>query len=292
GEQAWLAAVERDLEQLPIVRVQARGAGHALEPHGAVVGVHVHDLGDVAVAGGHRVLRLAAGGVVQVQVAPAVALAPPQDLVRLRQVAPVDRVDAALEPGRHVLVQHLAHGAGGDVGDPQPDVLVVARAGREREGPAVRRPLHVLPAAEAADVVALGGAVLVRRHLQPHHGTGRDVDDHALDHGDVLVADQRVLPALDLWVADHGLHQHHLAGPALVLLEGRDLRRVGRPHQDRAVAVGPAGVVGGVAVVGAAIGGEPGFLARGDVAHPQVPVADEGLRLAVRRAHAGLLAAL
>src|SRR5690606_26825714 len=151
---------------------------------------------------------------------------------------------------------------------------------------------HVLPAAEAADVVALGGAVLVRRHLQAHHGAGRDVDHHALDDGDVLVADQRVLPALDLRVADHGLHQDHLAGPALVLLEGRDLRRVGRPHQDRAVAVGPAGVVGGVAVVGAAIGGELRLLARGDVAHPQVPVADEGLRLAVRRAHAGLLAAL
>src|SRR5690606_15492668 len=58
------------------------------------------------------------------------------------------------------------------------------------------------------------------------------------------------------------------------------------------VAVGPAGVVGGVAVVGAAVGGEPGFLAGGDVAHPQVPVADEGLGLAVRGAHARLLAAL
>src|SRR5690606_34113623 len=109
------------------------------------------------------------GGVVQVQVAPAVALAPPQDLVARGQPAPVDRVDAAFEPGRHVFVQDLADRTGVGIGYAQPHVLVVARAGGEGERPAVGRPLHVLPAAEAAHVVALGGTVLVGRHLQPHH---------------------------------------------------------------------------------------------------------------------------
>src|SRR5690606_30311610 len=159
-------------------------------------------------------------------------------------------------------------------------------------GLAVGGPLHVLPAAEAADVVALRGAVLVRRHLQAHDLARGDVDDHAFDHGDVFVADQRVLPALHLRMPDHGLHQHHVAGLALVLLEGGDLRGIRRPDQDRAVAVGPAGVVGGVAVVGGAVRRELGLGAGFDVPDPQVPVADEGFRLAVGGTHARLLAAL
>src|SRR5690606_10286681 len=113
------------------------------------------------------------------------------------------------------------------------------------------------------------------------------VDDHALDHGDVLVADERILPSLDLRRADVGMHQHHLAGLALVLPERRDLHRVRRPHQDGIVGVLPAGVVGGVAVVGAAVGGQLRFRAAGQVAHPQVPVADEGFAPAVGRAYAG-----
>src|SRR3546814_1262766 len=104
---------------------------------------------------------------------------------------------------------------------------------------------------------------IFRRHLQSHHLARRHIDDHALDHGDVLVAHERVLPLLDLRRADIGADQGHGAGPALVLPEGGDLRRIRRPHQDRLVGVLPAGVVGGVTVVLHAVGGELRLLAGG-----------------------------
>ncbi len=129
--------------------------------------------------------------------------------------------------------------------------------------------------------------MLVRPHLEAHRALAVHVDDHALDHGDDAIARQRILPGLQLRVPDAGVHQVHLADAALVLLEGGDLARVGRPLHHRAIAEAPAGVVGGVAVVLDAVGGERRFLVGGDVAHPQVPVADEHRPLAVGRQHVG-----
>src|SRR3546814_9801815 len=80
-----LAAVERDLVEVLVVRVAPVLHADAAEPHRARPWVHAQHFGDIARAAGHRVLELAAGRVVQVQVAPVVALAEPQDLVRARQ---------------------------------------------------------------------------------------------------------------------------------------------------------------------------------------------------------------
>ena len=82
-----------------VVRVAARLAADAGEPHRARRRIQAQHFGDVPVAARSPALQLAGGEVVQVQVAPVAALAPPQHFVALRQVAPVDRVDAALEPG-------------------------------------------------------------------------------------------------------------------------------------------------------------------------------------------------
>src|SRR5207245_8135477 len=73
--------------------------------------------------------------------------------------------------------------------------------------------------------------------------------------------------------------------PALVLLERRDLLRVGGPEEDRAVTVGPSGVVGGVAEVLDPVGGELGLLPRRQIADPQVVTANEGRQLPVGRGH-------
>src|SRR6185503_2456524 len=75
----------------------------------------------------------------------------------------------------------------------------------------------------------------------------------------------------------------HLADVALVLLLRGDLPRVGRPRHDRAVAGAPAGVVGGVAEVLHAVGGERLLLPALHVADPEVPVADEDAARAVWR---------
>ena len=89
--------------------------------------------------------------------------------------------------------------------------------------------------------------------------------------------------AFELRMAVGDGHEVHLAVFALVLLEGGDLFGVGRPDEDGVVAHLPSGVVGGVAEVLDAVGGELGLFAGGDVAYPEVVVADErGLGLVGR----------
>ena len=82
-------------------------------------------------------------------------------------------------------------------------LLVIARGGNEREIRRIGAPLHVGPfAAAAGDVVAQRGAVLIGRHLQAHHMRIGDVDHHALNGGDHVVAGQRIFPGLQRGMAD------------------------------------------------------------------------------------------
>ena len=113
--------------------------------------------------------------------------------------------------------------------------------------------------------------------------SGVDVDDDAVEHRHDLVAGQRELRDAQRRVSDGGRDEVHLADLALVLLLRRDLLRVGRPERDGAIAAAPAGVVGGVAEVLDAVGGQLPFLPCRDVHHPQVPVADEDAALRVGR---------
>ena len=80
-----------------------------------------------------------------------------------------------------------------------------------------------------------------------------------------------------------GRNEVEFADAALILLEGRDLPRVGRPGGDRAVAHRPAGVVRGVAEILHPVGGEL-YLAFGcNIAQThKFPIANEGRALAVR----------
>ena len=89
--------------------------------------------------------------------------------------------------------------------------------------------------------------------------------------------------ALQLGMADLGRDEVHVADLALILLERRDLLRVGRPDENRAIALDPASVVGGVAEVFHAVLRELRLLAGRDVAHPQIPIANERRLLAVGR---------
>src|ERR1019366_1743641 len=73
-----------------------------------------------------------------------------------------------------------------------------------------------------------------------------------------------------------GFHQVHFAHAALILLEGGDALGIGRPQDDGPKASGPTGVVGGVAEVLDAVGGERLLPIGGGVAHPQIGIADEG----------------
>ena len=82
---------------------------------------------------------------------------------------------------------------------------------------------------------------------------------------------------------DARLDQVHVADVALVLLEGRDLPRVGRPEENRPVAPGPARVVGGVAEVLHAVGGELPLGAGREIADPEILVPDEGAQLPIGR---------
>src|SRR5687768_9403635 len=106
-----------------------------------------------------------------------------------------------------------------------------------------------------------------------------------MQHRDDPVAGKRAFPRLEHLLTDLRLDEVHVADVSLILLLRRDLPRIGRPEQDRAIAAHPTGVVGGVAEILHAIGGELPLLAGRDVPHPEVPVADERRALAVGRDH-------
>ena len=128
---------------------------------------------------------------------PVVALAEPDDLLRLRQIAPVDAPVARFEEGGDLLFEHVAHRAGGGIGDAQHFFLVIARGRNVRQVRAVLVPLRVGPfAAAARHVVAQRRPVLVRRQIQAHHARTVQVEHHALDRRHHGVAGQGVLPRL------------------------------------------------------------------------------------------------
>ncbi len=226
-------------------------------------------LGHVSVAGRDRVLERARVQIVEIELTPVVAFGEPDDLVRFRQIPPVDAPVARLVERRRRLVEDVADRAGRRVGHAELLMLVIARGGHEREGRAIGAPLHVVPLAVAAgQVVTERRPVLVGRHLQADNGLGSNIDHDAVNHRHDLVARQRVFPRLQGRVPDLRVDEVHLANLALVLLERRDLLRIGRPAHNRPVALRPAGVIGRVAEVRHAIGGQRRFRTSRDIAHP------------------------
>ena len=224
-QQLDLAAIKGGAVDVLVIGIAVRFTTDAIEPDRAGCFVQLQHFDHVPVACGHRALLLATGEVMQVEVAPVRLLRPPQEFVGFRQVAPVHHAaDAALELGLGRFQIDIVDRAAGDIGDAQLRGSVAAIGADEGERLAVICPLHVLPAAAAADIVAGGRAMLVRRHLQTNQprSLAAEVDDDALDHGDVLVADERILPLLHARCADIGADHGHGAGLALVLLEGGD----------------------------------------------------------------------
>ncbi len=277
GRQRGVAlAVEADAVEVREVGVLPRLAAVGREEDGAGRLVDAHDAGHRARARRHLVLETAVGQVVEIQVAPVVALRIPQDFVGGPQHTPAGR---CLEVGLLGLRKDGADGAGRHLGHPHRGGLVVARGRHEGQPRGVGAPAHVVH----RDVVAEHGAVVVGRHLEAHDGAAVGVDHDPVQQRHRLVTGQRILPRLEHRVAGRGLDQVHLADLAFVLLERGHLLRIRRPQDDRARRRPPAGVVGGVAEVGHAVGRERTLDLRGQVAHPQVPVLDEDRARAVGR---------
>ena len=128
-------------------------------------------------------------------------------------------------------------------------------------------------------VIAQGRAVLIRIHLKTDDPAAVHVDDHPMNHRDDFVAGQRILPRLQRRMIDSRVDQVHFADVPLILLKRRNFFGIGRPQEDGPFAACPSGVVGGIAEILHAVGGQRRLGTRGDVAHPEIPVADErGLR--------------
>ena len=180
---------------------------------------------------------------------PVVALGVPEDLFRLGEVAPVG---VGLEEGLHDLLEQVADLARARIGHADERPLVIARTRHEDEAGAVGAPLDVGERPAAGHVVAHGGPVLIRGHVQADDAARRRrlrVDHHPVDAEDDRVFRERVAPRLEFRVPDLGrdhVHHPHAAG---VVLEGGDAPRVGRPLEHGTVALHPARVVRRVAEV-------------------------------------------
>src|SRR5262249_52362656 len=108
----------------------------------------------------------------------------------------------------------------------------------------------------------------IRRHLQPNHSTGIDIDDDALDLEDLRVARQWILPGFERRMRDGGMDKIHLTPSAAVVLERGNFFRVGRPEQDRTIAAAPTGVIGRVAKILYPVLGELCIGARCEIPDP------------------------
>ena len=281
-EELEIPAVHSDPIEMPEVRIAAALSADADEVQRAVRLVYVKQLRHVAFSG--RDLALLASGlqIVQIEMAPVVALGEPDHFVRSRQVPPVDPAVARFVKRLGFFLHHLADESRRRIGHAQLLALVVPRRRHECHRRTVRTPLHVAPDLVARDVVAQRRSMLIGRHLQPRHLARLYVDDDPLNHRDRRIARQRVLPRLQHRMPDLRLDQVHLADAALILLIRGDLLRVGRPRHDWAIAVRPSRVVGRVAEVFHAVERQLRFLVGRHVANPQIPVTDEDRLLPVR----------
>src|SRR5689334_22883349 len=101
----------------------------------------------------------------------------------------------------------------------------------------------------------------VRSHLQPDDARRVDVNDHALDFEDFVVAGQRIPPRFQTRMSDACVGQIHLADASGIMLKGGKALRVRRPEYDGVAAAGPAGIVGRISKVLDAILRQLSFLA-------------------------------
>ena len=222
--------------------------------------------------------------IVEIELAPVVALREPDHLIRCRQNPPVEPVAARLKEGVYSFLENVANFARRGIRDTELRAFVIAGSGNERELYAVPAPFGIGKLAIAAlDVITYGRTVSVRRHLQTSDAGAIDINDDPFDHEDLVVSRQGVLPGFELWMPHSGIHQIHLAGAAAVVLKRCDLFRIGGPEQNRPIALDPTGIVGGVAEVLDATGCELRLLPAGDLPNPEVVVADECRTLAIRR---------
>src|SRR6185437_429117 len=172
-----------------------------------------------------------------------------------------------------------ADSAGVRVGELDGFVLVVARRVHVCELRSIRAPYEI----GHVDVVAQHGAVIGRSVLETDHLRVVHVDDYARDHRDHTVTWIRALPVIQVRVAHARVDEIHVADVAIILLLCSDLFRVRRPENDWTIAVYPACVVGCVAEIFLAVRGQLLLATRGDVADPEIPVANECDALSVRR---------
>ena len=199
---------------------------------------------------------------------------------------------AGLVIGGGFLTQHIPHRAGFGIGDTQLGDFVVSGTGNKSQLAAVIPPLHIKEGTvKICHMVGGGGAVRVWGHVQSHQPRADvatrvravQMNHHSFNHKNMLIAGQGVFPCIQLRVAYSGVIKRHLPHLATIVTESGDTAAVWRPQQHRPGVSNPASVVGAIAVVRRAIGGELSEAAVSSVPQPEVVAVDEGGVAAIGR---------
>ena len=197
SQQRESRSVYPNLVELTEVRITPALLSASDKPDRSACLVDATELRDVPFAAGDLALELAGGEIVQIELAPVVALREPDHFVRCRQNAPVDGAVAGFVLGRDIFAKDVTHGSSPGIGDAKHLVLVIARGRDESNVRSIGIPFDVGPFRTATDyVIAERGAMCVGWHLESYHARGIDVDHYALDRRDDAVARQRILPRL------------------------------------------------------------------------------------------------
>ena len=264
-------AVEPDLVEVREVRILSLLLADRVEPHRPRRAIEPGDARDRPDAGRDLVLQLAGLEIVEIHLRGAVALRVPEHLVRVPENLP-------LHARLHVRLLRLGEERPHFAGRRRRRAWRWSSCGTDRS----RRTRAAMPSGLqryspmsmlSSDIARWKSGAISRRVTLPVSTSMIDAGDHR----DVRIAGERILPRAQHRMAavDRRLDEVHVADLPLVLLLRRDLLAVGRPRQRRRRARRPAGVARRVAEVLHAVGRELALLAGGDVAHPEIPVADE-----------------
>src|SRR5436309_10440199 len=109
----------------------------------AILFVHTESLRDISFAGSDGILELTGLEVVEIELAPIVALGEPKDFVGSRKKAPVRPIAAAFEIRFHFFVDHIANASGHGIRHAESGALVFARGRNESELVAIGAPFDV-----------------------------------------------------------------------------------------------------------------------------------------------------
>src|SRR5580704_2873859 len=118
---------------------------------------------------------------------PVVTLGIPDDLIRLRQIPPVDGRPPRFILRRDLLLEYFPDSTRSRIRNPDLLLLVIPVRGNERQLRPIFAPVNVVKAPAAGNIIAERRPMRIGRDLKPDNLRNIHFDNDPLDSGDLFV---------------------------------------------------------------------------------------------------------